>query len=621
MKLARQRGAVAPLIAIMLFVIIICVALVVDLGHVHNVKGQLQRAADAAALAGARYLPTAAKVTAVAVATAGGNSVDGETLATLLANEPAQTTLDVALGSWDKDALGSAPSVRWVTNGTPTSAVKVRVKRDVGHIFFFFLSSTEVVADAIAITEPINPVLPLMVTSCIPLERMQSDPGKIPGTTECDIGYFKFTNSTEDSAAWTGLTFGHDVNDISKFLKDAAERRLFEKVLFGFEQSHAGIENSPVNRSYDYTNTPTTPACAPEDLAINCGLGPITGYENNLAPSSAFNLTVPVTAGSAGTDIPIDATGGNWMPESDFDPMYDFPILPRWYNINNSDSLQKDDYFTRLWTLDGLLLIGPNEAKDEYADYSDKAEAFGNYQKRLKSYFDQPTNPAVVPAPFADNRMRAVIKRASDTEFNSGLVSMLYDNIGIGNAGPPRTLFRTRYGLDALYFPDFNALMKLAGYPLVGVNNGSATRLMDDFLDNEEIVADPNLSILRCDQNDPLNGRTLRVQIPVIFTGFCDTFSAILNPSANFDSVYIGLADLLITRLWKNPDDFDCGNSYVRLDIDSGTCSASDFSPSLAGSAEFSAVNSTSMAIEGLFKVPEVDMAEAASIVRVYLVE
>ena len=86
----HQRGAVAPLIALLLFVIVICVALVVDLGRVHSVKAELQRAVDAAALAGARYVPRATDVTAAATAAAGGNQVDGDKFANLL-SQPTTT--------------------------------------------------------------------------------------------------------------------------------------------------------------------------------------------------------------------------------------------------------------------------------------------------------------------------------------------------------------------------------------------------------------------------------------------------------------------------------------------------------------------------------------------------
>jgi len=54
----NETGAVAPMVGIMIFLFVGCLALVVDLGLLHNVKVQLQRAADAAALAGALQLDT-----------------------------------------------------------------------------------------------------------------------------------------------------------------------------------------------------------------------------------------------------------------------------------------------------------------------------------------------------------------------------------------------------------------------------------------------------------------------------------------------------------------------------------------------------------------------------------
>ena len=54
MSISSERGSVVVLVAAMLFLIFFCVALVVDVGHIHNVKIELQRAVDAAALAGAQ---------------------------------------------------------------------------------------------------------------------------------------------------------------------------------------------------------------------------------------------------------------------------------------------------------------------------------------------------------------------------------------------------------------------------------------------------------------------------------------------------------------------------------------------------------------------------------------
>lgn len=60
----KQRGAVAILVGITLFVLVGMLALVIDLGHLYWAKAGLQNAADAAALAGAKELDgTAAGIT------------------------------------------------------------------------------------------------------------------------------------------------------------------------------------------------------------------------------------------------------------------------------------------------------------------------------------------------------------------------------------------------------------------------------------------------------------------------------------------------------------------------------------------------------------------------------
>jgi Flp pilus assembly protein TadG len=51
-----ERGAVIVIFAICLFVLIGFAALAIDIGYLHTTRSELQNVADAAALAGARYL-------------------------------------------------------------------------------------------------------------------------------------------------------------------------------------------------------------------------------------------------------------------------------------------------------------------------------------------------------------------------------------------------------------------------------------------------------------------------------------------------------------------------------------------------------------------------------------
>jgi Flp pilus assembly protein TadG len=57
--LRDQRGATAIVVAISLVLLISCAALAIDMGHLYVARNQLQNAADAGALAGARFLYTA----------------------------------------------------------------------------------------------------------------------------------------------------------------------------------------------------------------------------------------------------------------------------------------------------------------------------------------------------------------------------------------------------------------------------------------------------------------------------------------------------------------------------------------------------------------------------------
>jgi Flp pilus assembly protein TadG len=54
--LNNQRGVSAVIVGICLFMLVAFVALAIDVGHLYVVRNELQNAADAGALAGARHL-------------------------------------------------------------------------------------------------------------------------------------------------------------------------------------------------------------------------------------------------------------------------------------------------------------------------------------------------------------------------------------------------------------------------------------------------------------------------------------------------------------------------------------------------------------------------------------
>jgi Flp pilus assembly protein TadG len=607
----QSRGAVAPLVAIMLILIVVCVALVVDLGHIHNVKVELQRAVDAAALAGAQHLNgNANQVTNaknVAIATAVANGVL-ETEVTFV-DDAACTTSDAdsCLGTWDPDALGSAASTRFTQTEISPNAVLVRVQRNVPHAFFFFLpGGSDVTADAIAVATPEVPVLPLAIITCIPAEQMLENPGSLPDMTVCGIAPFKFTNDADDTVAWTSLTYNPDAVDIKEFMEypDGVEK--FNKVIFGRGLTNTdGIENQSVDTGISSPYSAAYPGCPsvfPYGEIIPCGLGKIAGKD--IATRADFESIAPTTP-----DL-TQGLQGVFQANLPFDPLTAYGIngsnsaLPRWYNINSDNpDFDKDDHFTRIWSQDGVLLRGSEET------YSD-------YVARIASYATCPDVGVSSCNPYGDDRFKIIGNN---------------ENFIVEPAGQFRNNLSAVIGFPPSHWPDFRKVIKHAGYPKVGIINGAVVDVIATFLENPLVTDGTNL---RCSDNDPfpVGEKTLRVNSPVIFAGACEDWKAISNPSPVQGFTYIGLARTLITRVWPRgaAADFDCGNDNEVVQLPSGgvDCSASDFNPGLRGGISFSLpaespnAPANFMAIEGLTLVPVADDEEAhASLLKVFLVE
>ena len=579
MSLSNERGAVVVLVAVLLFLIFFCVALVVDIGHIHNVKIELQRAVDAAALAGAQVLPAdETAVDAAAVAMGYANQVDNDAVVI----DPAE----VKLGCWEEEiSQALTASNRFTTpaedancTAIKINAVKVKVTLDVPHFFFFPVDDSTVIADAIAVAHSVNPVMPLTIISCIPIASTLGNPGTLPGTSPCDIRYYSFSPDTEDTGAWSGLTLNKSANEIGAMLEGPEGRELFEQIVYGkgLGPDNNGIENT----------APSTGVCSPEDFTINCGLGMINGED--LAPPSDF----PSPSGFPETPQPLakDAVTGIYQP-SGFDPMNGYSqngALPRWYNLNDDGTLKTDDHFVRLWSLDGLLLKGNGPTP----------ETFENYQLRLKSYLDSPLTAP--PAPFNDGRMTSLIK--SGSSLNPKEIKAIAEQYGVANSA-------------VNYWPDAQKIIDLAGYPRVNVTNGTATTLIDTFFSNEEIATG---AILNCSENDPLVGNTVRLQVPVIFAGFCESWKA-LGGNEQHILNYVGMADFLLTRGWKpgQNGDLACADNFVS----GGSCGTSLTTPAPLVGGEFRQVVMNAKAFEGLIKIPEIVGATGNSSTKVYLVE
>lgn len=179
-NLNNEKGITTVLMAVVIFVLVFFVGMAVDFGYMYVVKGQLQNAADAGALAGAANLNpydtltfTQAKQLAKEFAEknkAAGTLLTEAVALNLLKNDLAPDN-DVTIGNWDPVRYPEKP---YDTNRTPYNAVQVRVRRTsdnpnpaMGQIDIFFSkvfgwSKMSTAAEAIADAEP-APLLPIAV--------------------------------------------------------------------------------------------------------------------------------------------------------------------------------------------------------------------------------------------------------------------------------------------------------------------------------------------------------------------------------------------------------------------------------------------------------------------------
>ncbi len=205
-----ERGAVLPLTALMIVVIICCLALAIDLGRVYLVKCELQRAADAGAMAAALGLfavppgsqnpvpvsPDCSRAFSVCQSVVAANPADASGLVAL--------SNDVTFGSWDE---ATQPPFTSTGCTNQVNAVKVLLRKDNtanGAVSLFFaglmpqgLSSINLTAQAIALTgyagyvPPGGGAFPIAV-----------DSNKVPPNHGGELIRIDLNPSTQDGGCW-----------------------------------------------------------------------------------------------------------------------------------------------------------------------------------------------------------------------------------------------------------------------------------------------------------------------------------------------------------------------------------------------------------------------------------
>jgi len=204
-----ERGTVLPLTALMIVVIIWCLALAIDLGRVYLVKCELQRAADAGAMAAALGLfavpsgsqnpvpvsPDCSRAFSVCQSVVGANQADASGLVAL--------SNDVTFGSWD----GASGTFTPTGCTTQVNAVKVLLRKDNtanGPVPLFFaglmpqgLSSINLTAQAIGLSgyagyvPPGGGAFPLAV-----------DANKVPPNHGGELIRIDLNPATQDGGCW-----------------------------------------------------------------------------------------------------------------------------------------------------------------------------------------------------------------------------------------------------------------------------------------------------------------------------------------------------------------------------------------------------------------------------------
>lgn len=120
-RLKDKKGIALVYIALMLVVIMAFVGLAIDIGYMYVAKGQLQNAADAAALAGATQLiklPDQTYIKEQAKKFASSNNAAGENVII--------TDSDITIGNWD-----NTKTPKFSISRTPINAVRVVARRNV----------------------------------------------------------------------------------------------------------------------------------------------------------------------------------------------------------------------------------------------------------------------------------------------------------------------------------------------------------------------------------------------------------------------------------------------------------------------------------------------------------
>jgi len=319
----NERGITIVLVAFSLLALLGMAALAIDVSTLYVAHGEAQRAADAAALAGARMfassgytsISTPAPTTPVAADVCQTSATPGADAA---ANRQAEAVAAQNLVGGQPAAVQSIICNNTVAN----PQISVTIQRTGLPTFFGRIwGGTANSVSATAVAEAYNPsgsTAPIQVQGVKPWLIPDCDPDPAnPGPSDCGGGVGAFIDPLDGSIKNNGSFVGHTI------------------VLTPVGATPPNVR--PVPRSLDYYRAnipmnPPTPVC-PSTSSISCGQVGSDVYHDNIACSSTsqfscgqtIGLGQTVTVGGAGSDLLTDeatqclihANGQGVGPEQD----------------------------------------------------------------------------------------------------------------------------------------------------------------------------------------------------------------------------------------------------------------------------------------------------------------
>ena len=186
--LRDERGMIMPMVGAMVLLGVGFASLAIDMSYLYYLRGKVQTAADAAALAGAGQIPDESNVVKNAVSLAEKNLPVAEN-GTVLPKD------DVAMGSWDAGTRTFTPA------GNPTNAVRVLARRSNANdnaVELFFarilgFDEADVEASAVALRRDISGCI-------VALDPSADGALTISGNAEVNLGCGALVNSDSPTA-------------------------------------------------------------------------------------------------------------------------------------------------------------------------------------------------------------------------------------------------------------------------------------------------------------------------------------------------------------------------------------------------------------------------------------